>query len=241
MKKRIIAFLASSALLFSSLASPALSAANVEETPGTQLQTILIDNNGKNLWTTESWGGANLVPNTSWTTSDLYDYFYNGTLSFEVKSNGQTGFLFSIGLTSHTHNEDVTLYWTSMEKYKYITASPEWTSYTLPMNELIEAFPDTAFDKKNVWKISVSGIKSGYSASFRNVTITSEDEERQYPFIKVNQVGYTCKGKKNAKVSCFAKFGSLEGKQFEIVNAATETTVFLRYSLRSSAERICFR
>lgn len=226
MKKRIIAFLASSALLFSSLASPALSAANVEETPGTQLQTILIDNNGKNLWTTESWGGANLVPNTSWTTSDLYDYFYNGTLSFEVKSNGQTGFLFSIGLTSHTHNEDVTLYWTSMEKYKYITASPEWTSYTLPMNELIEAFPDTAFDKKNVWKISVSGIKSGYSASFRNVTITSEDEERQYPFIKVNQVGYPCKGKKNAKVSCFAKFGSLEGKQFEIVNAATETTVF---------------
>lgn len=134
---------------------------NVEETPGTQLQTILIDNDGSNLWTTESWGGANMVPNTSWTTSDMHDYFYNGTLSFEVKSNGQTSFPFNIGITSHSHNEDVTIYWTSMDKYKDITASPEWTSYTLPLNELTEAFPDKGFDKKNVWKISVGGIKSG--------------------------------------------------------------------------------
>lgn len=198
----------------------------MEETPGTQLQTILIDNGGKNLWTTESWGGANIIPNTSWTTSDMYDYFYNGTLSFEVKSNGQTSFPFNIGITSHSHNEDVTIYWTSMEKYKDITASPEWTSYTLPLNELAQAFPDKGFDKKNVWKISVGGIKSGNSASFRNVRINSYDEERQYPFIKVNQVVYSCNGKKNAKVSCFEKFGSLDGKKFEIVNKETEKIVF---------------
>ncbi|MGN0592062.1 MAG: glycoside hydrolase family 9 protein [Ruminococcus sp.] len=226
MKKRMISFLIGSAVLFSSLTSPAVYAANVEETPGTQLQTILIDNDGSNLWTTESWGGANMVPNTSWTTSDMYDYFYNGTLSFEVKSNGQTSFPFNIGITSHSHNEVVTIYWTSMEKYKDITATPEWTSYTLPLNELAQAFPDKGFDKKNVWKISVGGIQSGNSASFRNVRITSDDEERQYPFIKVNQVGYTCNGKKNAKVSCFEKFGSLDGKQFEIVNEETEKIVF---------------
>ncbi|MGN0574906.1 MAG: glycoside hydrolase family 9 protein [Ruminococcus sp.] len=226
MKKRIISLIASSALLLSSMTSPAVYAANVEETPGIQLQTILIDNDGSNLWTTESWGGANIVPNTSWTTSDMYDYFYKGNLSFEVKSNGQTSFPFNIGITSHSHNEDVTIYWTSMEKYKDITASPEWTSYTLPLNELAEAFPDKGFDKKNVWKISVGGIKSRNSASFRNFRITTDDEERQYPFIKVNQVGYTCMGKKNAKVSCFEKFGSLDGKQFEIVNEETEKIVF---------------
>lgn len=226
MKIRTISLIVSSALLFLSLNQPAVYAANVEETPGTQLQTILIDNGGTNLWTTEGWGGANMVPNTSWTTSDMYDYFYNGTLTFEVKSNGQTSFPFYVGLTSHSHNEDVTIYWTDMEQYQDIKATPDWTSYTLPLHELIEAFPDSGFDRKNVWKVSVGGIKSGNSASFRNVRIDSDDEERQYPFIKVNQVGYSCNGAKNAKVSCFEKFGSLEGKIFEIVNSETGETFF---------------
>lgn len=87
MKKRFLSLAVSFAVLLSSLSAITVSAANVEETQGTQLQTILVDNDGKNLWTTENWGGANIVPNTSWTTSDMYDYFYNGTLSFEVKSN----------------------------------------------------------------------------------------------------------------------------------------------------------
>ena len=227
MLKKIMSIALSFAVLFSSMPAAEVSAANVEETTGTQLQTILLDNDGKNLWVTESWGGANIIPNTIWTTTDMYDYFYNGSLSFEVKSNGQTSFPFRIGLTSHSHNEDVTINWTDIEKYKNaITATPEWTSYTLPLNELAETFSDKGFDKSNVWKISVGAIKSGESASFRNVKISSDDEERQYPFIKVNQVGYTCKGAKNAKVSCFEKFGSLSGKKFEIVNKETGETVF---------------
>ena len=227
MLKKIMSIALSFAVLFSSMPAAEVSAANVEETTGTQLQTILLDNDGKNLWVTESWGGANIIPNTIWTTTDMYDYFYNGRLSFEVKSNGQTSFSFRIGLTSHSHNEDVTINWTDIEKYKNaVTATPEWTSYTLPLNELAEAFSDKGFDKSNVWKISVGAIKSGESASFRNVKISSDDEERQYPFIKVNQVGYTCKGAKNAKVSCFEKFGSLSGKKFEIVNKETGYTVF---------------
>lgn len=39
-------------------------------------------------------------------------------------------------------------------------------------------------------------------------------------------MGYTCNGNKNAKVSCFKKFGSLSGKRFEIVNQETEEVVF---------------
>ncbi len=227
MKERILSIIMSMVVLISFMPSVRVFSANVEETSGTQLQTILIDNDGKNSWVTESWGGVNIIPNTSWTTSDMYDYFYNGTLSFEVKSNGQTSFPFRIGITSHSHNEDVTLNWTDIEKYKdNIVASPDWTSYTLSLNELVQAFTDKNFDKSNVWKINVGSIKLGESATFRNVKISSNDEERQYPYIKVNQVGYTCNGNKNAKVSCFKKFGSLSGKRFEIVNQETEEVVF---------------
>lgn len=227
MKERILSIIMSMVVLISFMPYVRVFSANVEETSGTQLQTILIDNDGKNSWVTESWGGVNIIPNTSWTTSDMYDYFYNGTLSFEVKSNGQTSFPFRIGITSHSHNEEVTLNWTDIEKYKdNIVASPDWTSYTLSLNELVQAFTDKNFDKSNVWKINVGSIKSGESATFRNVKISSNDEERQYPYIKVNQVGYTCNGNKNAKVSCFKKFGSLSGKRFEIVNQETEEVVF---------------
>lgn len=227
MKERILSIIMSMVVLISFMPSVRVFSANVEETSGTQLQTILIDNDGKNSWVTESWGGVNIIPNTSWTTSDMYDYFYNGTLSFEVKSNGQTSFPFRIGITSHSHNEDVTLNWTDIEKYKdNIVASPDWTGYTLSLNELVQAFTDKNFDKSNVWKINVGSIKSGESATFRNVKISSNDEERQYPYIKVNQVGYTCNGNKNAKVSCFKKFGFLSGKRFEIVNQETEEVVF---------------
>ena len=119
MRKRILSLTLSFAVLLSSMSMSAVSvsAANVEETAGTQLQTILMDNDGKNLWVTESWGGANIIPNTIWTTSDLYDYFYNGSLSFEVQSSGQTSFPFRIGITSHSHNEDAVSY-THLDVYK---------------------------------------------------------------------------------------------------------------------------
>lgn len=52
--------------------------------------------------------------------------------------------------------------------------------------------------------------------------LTYADEERQYPLIKVNQVGYYCNAAKTARVSYFEKFGSLNGKTYEIVSAETE-------------------
>ena len=67
MRKRILSLTLSFAVLLSSMSMSAVSvsSANVEETAGTQLQTILLDNDGKNLWVTESWGGANIIPNTT--------------------------------------------------------------------------------------------------------------------------------------------------------------------------------
>lgn len=225
--KKIFSLILSCSILLSSIPLTKVSAANVEETIGTQLQTILIDNDGKNLWTTESWGGQNLTPNTSWTTSDWYDYFYNGELSFDVKSNTGTDLTFYVGLTSHSHNETVTIRWTDLEQYKNkVVATSDWTSYSFSLKELVDAFPDSGFDKHNVWKVAVGGISTGNTASFQNVKVTSTDEERQYPFIKINQEGYTCQGSKDAKVSYYPKFGSLEGKTYEIVNENTEEVVY---------------
>ncbi len=219
--KRVIAAALGGAMLLAAQPAAELSAANVEETSGLQLQTILIDNNGKN-WTTASWGGQNLTPNTSWTTLLLGDYYENGYLNFEVKNDNAATVEFNIGLSSKKHNEQVKLYWTDMEEYQNISAGADWTSYSLPIKALIDANPDSGFDLDNFWLVYVNGVPGGNTLSFRNVTITSTDDERQYPMIKVNQVGYICGGTKTARVSYFEKFGSLNGKTYEIVNAETE-------------------
>ena len=201
-------------------------AGNAEETPDYQLQTLLIDNDGKNLWTTESWGGANILPNTGWTTTDAYDYYYNGVLTFEAKSNASEPLSFWIGLSSHYHADTVSLYWTDLADYKgKLIAGTDWTAYSLPIRELLDANPDSGFDLANLWKICVSAVKKGETVSFRNVKISSPDDERQYPFIKVNQVGYSTRGAKTARISYFAKFGSLDGKTYEIVDQASGKTV----------------
>lgn len=224
--KRITALAMSAAIAVTCSASSVSFAANVEETPDYQLQTILADNGGENLWTTQSWGGENILVNNNWNTSDISEYYENGILSFEAKSDTSEALSFKIGLSSYCHAESVTLYWNDIEKYKSTVAGTSWTSFSLPIKDLVDAFPDLGFDLSNLWKISVSAVKKGSTVSFRNVKISSTDDERQYPFIKVNQVGYSCGGRKTARISYFAKFGSLNGKKWELVNADTNEVVY---------------
>ena len=224
--KRCTAFILAAACTAALMPFSTVYAGNVEETPDLQLQTVLFKNGESDSWTTESWGGANILPNTSWRTTDISDYYYNGQLSFEVKSNASEALSFRIGLTSYCHSETVNIYWTELEKYKgKMIAGTDWTSYTLSIKELIDAFPNSGFDLSNLRKVSTGAVKSGQSVTFRNVKITSADDERQYPFIKVNQVGYSVNGAKTARISYFAKFGSLNGKTYEIVDKNSGKTV----------------
>ena len=216
-KKRWMAGLLSVILCSSVLPANAW-AANVEETPDLQLQTILIDNDGKN-WTTESWGGATMTPNTNWTTLNIQDYYEHGTLNFEVKNNGTGTTTFRIGLVSHHHNQTIKIEWSSLEQYGKLNAETNWTAYSLPIKTLVDAYPDSDFRLDNFWYVYVGGVSSDTTLSFQNVKITSTDDERQYPMIKVNQVGYFSNGAKTARVSYFDKFGSLDGKTYEIVDA----------------------
>lgn len=219
--KRGAAALLGGCLLLSALTVPGLSAANTEETPGLQLQTILADNDGKNEWLSESWRGANILINTRWTTLSLGDYYENGVLDFDVHDTGGGSATFKIGLISRLHGENVRLFWNDLPDYKTLTADAQVKHYTLPIKALVDSAPDSGFTLDSLWYISVSAITEGHTLSFENVKISSPDDERQYPMIKVNQEGYFPGGKKTFCVSCFAKFGSLNGRTYEIVNAGT--------------------
>ncbi len=222
--KRILAAIVGAAMFGSSLPVLPLYAANVQETDGIQLQTIVIDNDGKD-WTTESWGGATMTPNTNWTSLDVQDYYENGTLNFEVKNNSSGTAYFYIGLLSKQHGTTTQIHWTDLDGYEDICATSEWKSYSLPLKDLVDAHKDTDFSLEFLQYVAAGGLPQGTTISFRNMTISSTDDERQYPMIKVNQVGYPCSGAKSARVSYFEKFGSLNGKTWELVNAQTQNVV----------------
>ena len=193
--------------------------AKTQDHPGLRLQTILVDNWGP-VWTTESWGGQNLTPNMNWTTLTIRDYYENGYLIFEVRHTGSGNKNFMIGLKSLRHGTEATIYWTNTTAGKALTATPAWDSFSLSIKALCDANPSGAFSLDDLWYISVTGVSAGTPLEFRNVTISSPDDERQYPFIKVNQAGYGKNGSKTARISYFSKFGNLNGKTFQVVNAA---------------------
>lgn len=223
-RKRFLAVILGAAMMFSAIPDSDIFAANTQDNPDLQLQTILIDNNGSD-WTTESWGGATMTPNTNWTTLTIRDYYENGNLDFEVRNNNTGNVNFRIGLVSKRHGQTAQICWTDMEDYKNLSAGTEWTNYSLPIKKLVNAYPNSGFSLDDFWYVYVGGVPSGTTLSFQNVAISSTDDERQYPIIKVNQVGYPCDGKKTARISYFEKFGSLDGKTYEIVNADTNETV----------------
>ena len=205
--------------------NPATLAANVTEQPDLRLQTILIDNWGS-VWKTESWGGANLTPNMNWTTLTIRDYYENGLLNFEVRNTGTGDKNFTIGLRSKRHGGDDTINWTTATAGKALTATTDWQSFSLSIKAVVDANPNSKFSLDDLWYVAVSGANGGKPLEFRNVSISSTDDERQYPMIKVNQAGYELNGAKTARVSYFSKFGSLNGKTFEVVNAADGKVVF---------------
>ncbi|MDR1674488.1 MAG: glycoside hydrolase family 9 protein [Oscillospiraceae bacterium] len=210
-------------------------AANTDPTPGTQLQTILVNStyNPDGIWRTQEWGGENIIPNSNWTTMSIRDYYENGTVNFEVNClriitvPGPSSF--TIGLKSKKHGVETQINWTEEIAGQPLESGEpymEWKSFSLPIKDLVDAYPESDFSLDDFWLIAVGGVDDSDVLEFRNVTISSPDDERQYPFIKVNQVGYDTYAEKEARVSNFPKFGTLGGKTYEVVNADTDETVF---------------
>ena len=224
MKKRIISALLCAAFLTANLTALPANCGNVEEIPGIQLQTLLLNNDGKE-WTTESWGGRNLLVNNRYTVTNLRDYVENGIVELDVRNTEPEEVKFKLGLVSKTHGVRNQIYWTDMPEYNDLVADGEWKHFTLPIKPLVESDTEGIFDPDNFWFVILSGIK-GHTFEIKNVKISSTDDERQYPFFKVNQVGYGVNSPKTAYLSYFAKFGDLTEKTWEVVNAKTQETVF---------------
>jgi hypothetical protein len=198
------------------------------------LQTIYFNpapwDGGGTLWTVTS-NTTHLLVGNSWTTQSISCYYENGVLTFDVRNTGAGDAVFRIGMRANRHGRPVSLYWNDLLPAEAFATTDEWQTVTLYIRDLIDGHNNPDFDLNDMWFIGLQAANApGVSASprleFRDIRLSSPDDERQPPFVRVNQVGYEVGRPKPAVVGHFYKFGTLDNREFQVINAANGTVAY---------------
>ena len=161
-----------------------------------------------------SSNGGIMFPIHNWASFSIEQYYENGFIEFDVRgSSGNEDF--TIVLRSDTRgavlNRSVSL---SSQNIK-ITNS--WQNVKIPVKNIVGNIND-GFSLKHIRLITLE-IPGNTLLYLSEMYITSPDNEKQYPVIKVNQVGYEINHQKYALVSCFPGTLSLSARtEFNVIN-----------------------
>jgi hypothetical protein len=173
----------------------------------------------------ESYWWISLLTVRGWNTHDFSQYIENGYLEFNIK--GKTGGeRFCIGARDKvkerkTEELDVTK---PISKYVFITT--EWQKVKVPLKEIMD--PTTGFDPSNVTCILLGHEDTNpLTVWINDMKVTSPDNEKVFPEIKVNQVGYLPDSEKYALVTGYGEeLQAEEGTAFEVKSAEDDSVVY---------------
>jgi hypothetical protein len=159
-----------------------------------------------NVRSDPAWWAAIVVPR-GWATADISDYYANGRLEFNIKGSAG-GELFNLTLGDRAFERSVNGQLTDSVKApsRLITdfltggVTTAWQHVSIPLNDLIP--PGHPFQLNALWTFELAAANSNVMTVWLNdIKFTTTDRERQYPQIKVNQVGYTRAAEKYTTVT----------------------------------------
>jgi hypothetical protein len=192
---------------------------NIEQDNGRLPQDRTVRNGRKTVYRVNASGyGGIIFPLHGWGAFSLEQYHENGYIEFDV-CGAAGGENFSIGLRSDTRgivvNNSVSL------SSQNINVTTSWQTVKIPLKSFTADRIDRtgAFSINNILfvELLVSNSSQFYISS---MYIKSPDNEKQYPIIKVNQVGYLLNHDKFAYVSYFPGTHALSANtQFNVINA----------------------
>ncbi|MBN2533125.1 MAG: glycoside hydrolase family 9 protein [Spirochaetales bacterium] len=169
-----------------------------------------------------------LLAGPGWITYDIEEYYENGFLEFTIKGS-KGGESFNLGLFDKVPGRDPLESGTEQTIRNFITITKEWQHVAIPLQSLVN--PGEGFDLSSTTYLrfgkdyGVSG--QVFTVWINDIKISSPDNEKNYPFIKVNQVGYTPRSGKYALVSCFDGVLDLsEDTVFHVISASTGKAVY---------------
>ena len=193
---------------------------NIELENGTLPAEKTLKNGSKKVYRVKTTGGAGIMfPLHGWGSFTLEQYLENGFLEFDIRGD-KGGENLSIGLRSDTRGVVKTNSVSLASQNIKVTAS--WQSVKIPVKNFVRSAGD-GFSIKDITLV-VLEIPGSAQFYLSEMYITSPDEEKQYPVIKVNQLGYEINRAKYALVSCFP--GALRlsaGTEFSVINEAGQT------------------
>ncbi len=177
------------------------------ETPeGTNLPRLKRPETGDLLWF-EVTEAMNAFLLRGWAASDMSAY-KNGNISLEIKGNGS----FDIGFGETADNNYTTAVITVKE------SSADWKTILVPVSEINT-------ELKHVRDL-VIGNASG-NIAIRNIKLISDESEKIYPEIKVNQLGFKPESEKTAFVTGFSDVLTAdEGTDFSLVDKQSGESVY---------------
>ncbi|MCL2721648.1 MAG: glycoside hydrolase family 9 protein, partial [Treponema sp.] len=179
-----------------------------------------IRNGNKRVYRVNTTGNCGIMfPLHGWGAFSLEQYHENGFLEFDVRgaSGGET---FSINLRSDTRgvvvNNNVSL---ASQNIQLTTA---WQTVRIPL-KAFTAINRPGFNINNILLIELS-VTSTARFFLSEMYIKSPDNEKQFPVIKVNQVGYELNHDKFALVSFFpGMFNVSANTEFNVVNTSGQS------------------
>lgn len=173
---------------------------------------------------TSAWW-ISLVTVRGWNTHDITQYIENGYLEFDIKGkDGGEDFL--IGFRDKVYERSVLELDTTAAISSYVDITTEWQHVKIPLKQLV--YLDNGFNPANVTCL-LFGKRHGkaFTVWFSDIKITSEDNEKSAPAIKVNQLGFVPNTEKYALVTGFGEdLPVTEGDEFSVVDAVNDSVVY---------------
>jgi endoglucanase len=184
----------------------------------------------------EAWGG--FLEINGWQTADLFDYYENGTIEFNIKG-AEGGENFRVGfrdnVTERVHNGEFigkdegnseTSYSSTAAVSDYIEVTTQWQHVAIPLRDFIELSDIFDITKVQLFEIS-QHHQEPYTVYLNQIRLVSPDAERSRPPIKVNQVGYFQVSEKYALVSGYYNELTADvGTPFQVRDADSDEVVY---------------
>jgi hypothetical protein len=179
-----------------------------------------IRNGNKRVFRVNVRGNSGIMfPLHGWGAFSLEQYHENGYIEFDIRgaSGGEN---ISIGLRSDSRGIVVT---SSLSlSSQNINITPSWQTVRIPLKNFT-ANSVNGFLIDNILLIELL-VPQAALFYLSEMYIKSPDNEKQFPVIKVNQVGYELNHEKFALISCFpGTFALSNNTEFNVINVNGQT------------------
>ncbi|TYQ16271.1 UNVERIFIED_CONTAM: dockerin type I repeat protein [Acetivibrio alkalicellulosi] len=178
-----------------------------------------------NVTSTGQWW-VSLLTFRGWNTHDLTQYVPNGHLEFNIKGkNG--GESFEIGARDKVYERSIGLEFTITKPITdYVTITDEWQQVKIPLIDIMD--PAQGYSPLDSLCLILERLTNEpFTVWINDMKITSPDNEKSFPEIKVNQVGFLTNMEKFALVTGFPEVLTADvGTGFSVVNTSNGSIAY---------------